>query len=100
VAGTFALGGSDFGASIAAGFTAGIAARKALYASLESRRLRRRAAGLMAQIEAALSSTTFLNGLRDELKRELGLWESGAISNDQFSKRLDELVEKYREAFK
>lgn len=93
---TIASGGADLGTSIATGFTTGIAARKAGVASLQGRRLRKRAEGLKREIENRSLNNPQLTEIIEELELELSLWESRAISNDDFAKQMDKLIEKCR----
>jgi hypothetical protein len=90
------LGGADLGTSAAAGATAGVAARKALAASLQGRQLARRAQGLRAHIAEQNGSNPALMEILSEIDREQGLWQSGAIDNGQFAEQLNEIVKKYR----
>lgn len=92
---SIAMGGADLGASIAAGFTGGIAARKAIHASLTGKRLRNRANGLLHEIKKHENKQSLL----DKLEREIGLWESKAITHEQFSESLDRLIDEYRQSF-
>jgi len=109
---TYATHGADLGSSIATGALIGIAVRKAIYASLRRKRLKRRALGLREELEESrrryqqsLPETPNVAMVRmggneesliEQLDREFRLWTRRAISDEEFSKQLDDLVDNYR----
>jgi hypothetical protein len=89
---------TELGTSLATGALIGIAARKALYVSLLGKRLKRRAAGLQAELEEAAQRLNHLTlkNLLEQLARERRLWQRKAISDEEFNKQLNDLIDQYR----
>ena len=87
--------GADLGTALATGALLGVAARKAVYVSLQSKRLKRRALGLQAELEESFqrSNDPALKNLLEQLDRERRLWTRQAISDEEFTKQLNELVD-------
>ncbi|MBP6823743.1 MAG: hypothetical protein KA368_19490 [Acidobacteria bacterium] len=75
-----------------------MAARKAISASRQGAQLKRRALGLREELKEnnnSLDDPTVGN-LVESLDREFRLWNRKAISDSEFSKQIDETVERYR----
>lgn len=91
--------GTELGTSMATGALIAIAARKAGYASLQRRRLRNRASGLHDVLEenSRQQEDSDIAALVKRLGRERQLWERKAISDEEFSRQLDELVTDFRQ---
>jgi hypothetical protein len=101
---TVSSGGADFGTSVTAGAATGLAARKALAASLQRRWLRNRALGLKKELNRYIDrSEKDSEGYRkvtllvNELERELSLWESHATASEDLAKQLDLIIQRYRD---
>jgi hypothetical protein len=96
---TIALHGTDLGAFAAGGASAGIAGRKAIVASLQRPRLRRKARGLLKSIKIRMpegpenAHFTSFSRLADAVILELEMWESDHTStaNEEFSKKLAQI---------
>ncbi len=94
---TVATGGTDLFTSIPAGFTTGVGTRKLIVASTQKRQLRTRADAVTKALVSRVPQIPQLKELVEELDLERSLWEDGAISNDDFAKRMDSLINKFRE---
>jgi hypothetical protein len=82
---TFTTGASDLGTAMSAGATVGIAARKAISASLQRPRLRRRALGLKTEFSNVDHPSA--KALIDQLDREQRLWERKPFTMMSFPSR-------------
>ncbi len=95
---TIAVHVTDLGTSIAAGALGAVAARKAVHLSLQGRRLKRRALGLKKSLEELEETLEGRKLLLGRLDSERKLWEEKVISDEEFSKQLDQLTDGYRQA--
>lgn len=86
--------GLDLGTSIATGATAGFTARKALVGSFSRRGLRKSAENFEAVLRN--EGSPLMLKLADRVKNETRLWESKIVSDNEFSKQLERLVDEYR----
>lgn len=95
---TISTHGADLGTSMATGALVGVAVRKAGYASLHRRRLKRRALCFRRELEEydSHSGRPKPKPLIGQLDRELRLWERRAISDEEFSSQLDKLIDDFR----
>lgn len=89
--------GTDLGTSMVTGALVGVAVRKAGYASLHRGRLKQRALGLRKELEEYDSSERPKpKSLIGQLDREFRLWKRRAISDEEFSRQLDMLIDDFR----
>ena len=91
--------GADVGTAVGTGAVAAVTLRKALIAAFQGRALRNRARAIEQEISRHLSAEPALERLQQELERERDLWQSGAISDDEFAEQLYLMVRDYRILF-
>ncbi len=94
-----ATSGADVGTAVGTGAIAAVTLRKALIASLQGKTLRHRAEAFEEEIVRHLTEQPALERLQRELERERGLWQSDAISDDEFADQLHLMVQEYRQLF-
>lgn len=88
--------GADLGTAVATGAVTGITARKALVASTQRQRLRRRTEALLQLLRSNASSGKRLTPLEAQLELDRDLWERRIISDEQFLHSIEDTVANYR----
>jgi len=93
---TMILHGADLGTSVGAGAIAAVTARKAGAASFQGRKLNKRARALKDQVRRYADKDSKMEALLGKINGEIGLWESGTTTLEDFAKQIHQLTDEYR----
>jgi hypothetical protein len=93
---TTVLHGADLGTSVGAGAIAAVTARKAAAASLQGRKVKKRARALKDQVEKHAKNHGEMELLLGKINGEISLWESGAATLEDFLKNINQITDEYR----